>query len=179
MWIDLVFTENLLLAKTYTWICTLCGPTNISSICNLCCARSPSSTLSISEACRARSASSALSISEVCRARSTSSTLSISEANISCERRRALDFVNVAVMVYGMSVWTPAQAKYLAQPAELCQRTPAYCQVPGRTYRHVSSLPFLVLCLTIRQSRLALASPSSPACCIKCWCVKLMGIINK
>lgn len=28
LWIDLVLTENLFLAKTYTCVCTLCGPTN-------------------------------------------------------------------------------------------------------------------------------------------------------
>jgi len=55
-------------------------------------------------------------------------------------RWRALDSVIVPVRVYGMSIWTPAQAKYLAQPTELCLRTPAYCRAPGHTRRHVSSV---------------------------------------
>jgi hypothetical protein len=106
--------------------------------------------------------------------------LSQSQKTILLPRRWcALDYVIVAVSVYGMSVWTPAKAKHLAQLAELCQCTLIYCRAPRSTHHHVSSVSFLMSCLTIRQHRLALALPSSPTCCIKCWCVKQMCIANK
>jgi hypothetical protein len=74
----------------------------------------------------------------------------------------------VAVKVCSMTGWSPAQAKHLAQLAEPCLHTRAYCQALDR----MRLLVLIALCLESRyivwQGRSILAQPSSPVCCIKC-----------
>jgi len=119
------------------------------------------------------------SICALCHARSPSSAFSISAVTISCEKMGCPWFCARGCEGVWYEHMDSRTGQIFGPPAELCLHTSSYCRAPGCTCCHVSSVSFLELRLTIRQVRFELALTSSPACCIKCWFVKQLCIVNK